>query len=73
MTNRFDKATARQLDEELNRMTDKERNALSTEGNRLLKQKGNPEAYREYCRLYMQRYRARIALAARRGMIQGCK
>jgi len=73
MTTRIDKETARRLDAELATMTDEERSKLSTEGNRILKAGQDPAAAREYARRYMVKYRARLALATRRGLIHGYK
>lgn len=67
---RLDKITAAQLDDELSRMTDEQRAELSRMGGRIMKGVDTPEG-REKQAAYMMRYKARIALAASRGLITG--
>lgn len=65
----MDKQTAERLDQEIRHMTEEEQARLATQGNRILKGIGTEEG-KSRNREYMRRYRARIALATQRGIIE---
>jgi|LSQX01.1.fsa_nt_gb 23S rRNA maturation mini-RNase III len=65
---RYTKAQKDELDRKLSQMTDKELAALDNQAERLLYQARNTEAHRERQRVYVQRYKRRMALAAKMGI-----
>lgn len=65
----MDRHTAAELDQEIANMTEEEQKHLATQGSRILKGTGTSEG-KSKGRDYMRRYKARIALAAQRGLIQ---
>ncbi len=65
---KLDRNTATELDDEIARMTEEEQAELSRTGGRILKQMDTPEGKAKWAD-YMRKYKARIALAAARGLI----
>lgn len=65
---RYTKAQRDEIDRKLAQMTDKELEALDTQAERLIYQAKNTEEHRERQRGYMQRYKRRMALAAKMGI-----
>ena len=66
---KLDKETARQLDAEIMQMSEDQQHKLSTKGNRILKGMDTGGGKKK-AREYMVMYRARIALAEERGLIE---
>ena len=68
----LDKRTAAELDAEIANMTDQEQQELSRIGNRIIKGLDTEEGRERknaYQAGYMRKYRARIALAKQRGLL----
>ena len=68
----LDKRTAAELDAEIAAMTDQEQQELSRIGNRIINKLDTPDGAakrRAYHAEYQQKYRARIALAKQRGLL----
>ena len=69
----LDKRTAAELDAEIANMTDQEQVELSRIGNRIINKLDTPDGAakrKAYQAEYMFKYRARIALAKRRGLLK---
>lgn len=66
-------AVARSLDLELEQRTPDELHELAQRGARILRGGSDPDEAREKARQYMRRYRAKIALAAQRGLLSATK
>jgi len=64
---KLDRSTATKLDDEIARMTEEEQAELSRAGGQILKKTNTPEGKAKWAD-YMRRYKARIALAASRGL-----
>lgn len=64
----MDRKTAAALDNEIAQMSEAQKKQLTTIGNRILKGSGTEETKRKQ-REYMRRYKARIALATQRGLM----
>ena len=68
----LDKRTAAELDAEIANMTDQEQQELSRIGNRIINKLDTPDGAakrKAYQAEYMFKYRARIALAKQRGLL----
>ena len=68
----LDKRTAAELDAEIANMTDQEQVELSRIGNRIINKLDTPDGAarrKAYQAEYMFKYRARIALAKQRGLL----
>lgn len=66
----YSKAERDEIDRQLAQMTDKELDQLDSDGSKLLYQAKDKDAYRERQREYMRKYRQRIALASKLGIIK---
>lgn len=66
----YSKAERDEIDRQLAQMTDKELDELDLKGGKILYQAKDKETYKDRQREYMRKYRQRIALASKLGIIK---
>lgn len=66
----YTRAERDEIDRQLSQMTDQQRSDLEIQGSKILYKAKDADAYRERQREYMRKYRQRIALAAKMGILK---